>query len=143
MLKPRIIAAGILLSSLLLSAGCASQGDRPGTATPPPGGKPAPLAENASLYTTTRAVYVAGELEGYLLVFDEPPVPTEKPDAVEPGTTFIKNLDFDNVGFITPRGALYRFGPDNDPERIHQGSLEENLALFYRTAKKDIVLKDL
>ena len=143
MLKPCIIAAGILILSLFFLAGCASQDAGPAAASAGAGRKPAPLAENASLYTTTRAIYVKSELKGYLLVFDEPPLPAEKPGGVEPGTAFIKNPDFNNVGFITPRGALYRFGRNNEPERIHQGSLKENLALFFGASRQDIVLKDL
>lgn len=138
MLKSSLILAALLCALL---AGCASDepADTCGCKPPLP-----PLAEQASSYTTTKAVHAEGSVIGYLLIYDEVPVTSDEPRYTPPGTIFIKDLNFNNVGFISPKGQLYRFGKGDLPEKeVHQSSLLKNLAVFFRIPEKEITIEDV
>ncbi len=138
MLKTTVILAGILLVSL---AGCASDGEkRCGKCG---SHSSCSLAEDTATYTTTRGIFIDGGLGGYILVFNEIPAGVDEKPATPAGTTFIQNLDFENIGFITPAGKLFRFCKTGEPVAVYQGSLEENLAAFYDLKNAKIVVKDI
>ncbi len=103
----------------------------------------APMAERDSSYTTTRSVHVKDAVVGFLVTFDEVPVTESEPAYTEAGSVLIKNPDFETVGFITPRGTIYRYGPGNRPEKVFQGDLIKNLAVFFSYPENQIAVKDV
>jgi len=135
MLKPSLMLVGILVIGL---AGCAAQ-DKAACPAPAPD---AP-ASDASAYTTTRAIHVDGQLKGFLCTYEAIPITAGISPKAPAGSTFIKDLEFNNLGFITPKGELWRFGPGNIPEKVHQAGLIENLAVFFGTPERSVSLKDL
>ena len=138
MLRTTIILAGILLVSL---AGCASDGEK--CCGKCCSQSACTLAENTATHTTTRGIFIDGGLSGYILVFNEVPVGVDAKQITPARTTFIQNLDFENIGFITPAGKLFRFREAKEPVAVYQGSLEENLAAFYELKNAKIVVRDI
>jgi len=117
MLKSSLFLPVLLLICFM---GCASDNGTGGSTANPH--RPS-IAEKESSYTTTQAVYLEGVLAGYLLTFDEVPITSGELQHTPPGTVLIKDLDFNNVGFISPKGQLYRFGEGNRPEKeVHRTS---------------------
>jgi hypothetical protein len=84
----------------------------------------------------TYRILVNGVQRGFLLRYEEMPgyVTTERRYAT--GTAFIQNMDFEEIGFITPNGTVYRVGSGASPgtaysERVMQGELLKGLSHFY------------
>lgn len=102
-----------------------------------------PIAERLSSYTSTQAVHVKGAVVGFLVTFGEVPITDSEPTYTEAGSVLVKNPDFETIGFITPRGAIYRYGPGNRPEMVYQGNLVKNLSMFFGSAENEIAVQDI
>jgi hypothetical protein len=137
MLKPSLFISGILVFCL---AGCAAQEKGPAQAESP---EPPAAALHETPYTTVQSIHVGEQLKGYLLSYESIPSHASMNRTIPAGTVFIKDLDFNNLGFITPKGELWRYGEGNIPERIHQSHLNDNLAVFFEVPEKEITLKDI
>jgi len=131
----------LALSAVAVAAlGCQSESERP-TAKPSDGQAAKPQqAESAARepdpFCRTYRIFVNGAQRGYLLRYEEMPghMTTERKFAT--GTAFIQNMDFEELGFITPNGSVYRVGSGATPgtahsEKVTQGELLKSLALFY------------
>lgn len=93
---------------------------------------PAVSAEHDSSYTRTEAIILNGKKVGYTLLFLDVPPYAEEPQYIQAGTRFIKDLDFENLGFISPYGKTYRFEGNGKKARfLYQHNLEKNLAHFF------------
>lgn len=102
-----------------------------------------PLAERDSSYTSTQSIHVGDGVVGYVVTFNEVPITESEPAYTAAGSMLIKNTDFETVGFITPRGGIYRYGPGNRPELVFQGNLIKNLSEFFSAPEKEIAVKDI
>jgi hypothetical protein len=103
----------------------------------------AKAALDAAAYSTTQAIIVDGERKGFLCTYEELPDTAGVKRDAPAGTAFIQDLDFNNLGFISPKGELWRFGPGNRPEKVHQAEIIENLAVFYGVSERQVSLENL
>ncbi len=103
----------------------------------------APLAERDSSYTSTQTVHVGDGVVGYVVTFLEVPITESEQTYTAAGSVLVKNPDFETVGFITPRGSIYRYGPGDHPELVYQGNLVKNLSVFFAAPENEISVKDI
>jgi|GEM_PF-7132338 len=102
-----------------------------------------PLAERDSSYTSTEAVYAGDGVVGYAVTFLEVPITASEETYTAAGSVLVKNTDFETVGFITPRGSIYRYGPGGHPELLYRGNLVKNLSVFFAVPEKDLTVRDM
>jgi hypothetical protein len=124
-----------LFIPLLLSLGCLTYSEGPYEAEPAMEEVDEPYAdiivEEEASHTRTQAIVIEGERRGYLFTYKQVPVGTDLVQYFSPGTAFIKDLDFRNVGFISPNGETFRFDENNRPVKVCQFQLNKNLAYFF------------
>jgi len=78
-------------------------------------------------------IHVQEKLAGYLQTDKDAPA----------GTLYIRDIDSNNLGFITPGGHLWRYTESGSTEKIHHAKLMKNLSVFFGCAEKEIALIDL
>ena len=101
--------------------------------------KPRPLAEETRK-TRTLAVFLDGKPVGYLMTFLDDPA---KEGGIPKDTRFIQNLDFHNLGFISPLGKTFRYGTEGRVIEVCQRSVEQALAVFFESPLAKVELKPL
>jgi hypothetical protein len=130
----------LLLVALLLVTACILPPEgRYEQSTEPP----SKIAEFTATHTLTQSILIDGEKMGYLFTYNEVPVETGEPQLAPPGTAFIKNLDFQNIGFMDPYGKTFRFLENNRTEAVCQSTTEKNLATFFGLPEATIELQDI
>jgi len=126
---------GAALLALALPA-CSSASSNPAPAAPPPvaqpAAKPGPQIAKDLQFSETFEVRFGEDFVGY--VVDVLPVPHGIVDERQypEGTKLIQDKDFKLLGFISPRGTMYRFDASGGSEAVGSGSLEKNLAGFFK-----------
>lgn len=104
---------------------------------------PSKIAEFSASHTLTQTIVVDGDKVGYLFTYQEVPKETGKPQLAPAGTAFIKNLDFNNIGFIDPYGKTFRFLENNNTEVVCQFTTAKNLATFFGLPEAEVELQDI
>jgi len=94
-------------------------------------------------YSETSAIAIDGDPVGYLLTFKEVPVGSGEHHSCPPGTHYIKGPDFKNLGFITPKGQVFRYAKDNKPVEICRFTLHKNLAVFFGKPFGKVIIDDI
>lgn len=119
----------LLLPAALLLTACAA-----------PGGDPAPAPEAAlhrgaltgSLqFTETWEIRFGDELVGYLVEVLPAPEGVADQRPFKPGTSLVEGLDFQLLGFISPRGTTYRFDESDQAKAVGWGSRNMSIAAFF------------
>ena len=113
----------LALSAIAVTAlACQSESEQPtgklGDRSDAPGKRPQTgsiATREPDPFCRTYRIFVNGAQRGYLLRYEDMPghVTTERRFAT--GTAFIENMDFEEVGFITPNGSVYRIGAGASP----------------------------
>ncbi len=102
-----------------------------------------PSVEDTSRFTLTEAVFLNGQKVGYTLTFLEVPRGSKEKQQIDAGTVFIKDLDFKNLGFISPLGNTFRYNEQSEGIEVCQFTLEKNLAYFFGAPEGKVELKDI
>jgi hypothetical protein len=132
---------GLALVSVILLASCILNPEGPYSTDTGDAGMASP--ELVSAYTLTQSVYLDGTKMGYLLTFLEVPKGSTSKQLIEPGTRYIKDLDFKNIGFILPHGKTYRYDERQKAVEVCQFNLPKNLAYFFGNPYGQVELRDL
>jgi hypothetical protein len=131
----------ILLIPMVLSFGCIVYSEGPYRVEPVE--EPAIIVEDEASHTRTKAIVIDGEKQGYLFTYEQVPVGSGLIQYFTPGTAFIKDLDFRNVGFISPNGETFRFDENSQPVKICQFQLIKNLAYFFENPDGQVEVQRL
>ena len=118
----------LVVASLLAVAACSGPGGtEPGTTA-----HPSDVAQpwGREPYTRTSEIEIDGKLVGYLVEYQPIPAAVDVERRFPTGSYRIQGLDFDDVGFITPRGAVYRHVQGGSTS-LGSWPLEEGLRAFY------------
>jgi hypothetical protein len=119
----------LLLPAALLLTACAAPG---GGDAPAPEALPRRDAITRSLqFTETWEIRFGDELAGYLV--EVLPVPEGLHDdrPFKPGTALVEDLDFQLLGFLSPRGTTYRFDDAGEAKAVGFGSRNMSIAAFF------------
>jgi hypothetical protein len=130
------------LVGLVVFSGCLFPHEK--TYSPQMDRERAVLAERDSTHTLTQAVHLNGKKVGYILTFLEVPVGSEEPEyCPHPDTILIKDLDFNNLGFISPEGTTYRFHKGEASSPLFQHELKKNLAYFFENPMGQVEIVEI
>ena len=99
--------------------------------------------EQESRYTLSQGVYLDEKLVGYLLTFLEVPEGSSATQHYKPGFRYIKDFEFQNLGYILPLGKTYRYDDRDKGILVCQFDLEKNLAYFFGNPSGKVQLHDL
>jgi hypothetical protein len=118
----------LLLPTALLLYACASPG---GDAAPE--ALPRRAAITGSLqFTETWEIRFGDELVGYLVEVQPAPEGLADERPFKPGTALVEDLDFQLLGFLSPRGTTYRFDDAGEAQAVGWGSRNMSIAAFFQ-----------
>jgi len=130
--RPSLFLVALLALCLL---GCASEQEMRHSST-----APSASAAPEPGFRTTQTIYITGEHRGYLTTYDQPPINFDTENRLPAGTAFIQDVNFDNLGFITPTGHLWRLEDGKRTQLVGQSTLIKNLALFFEASQAEVSL---
>ncbi len=119
----------LLLPATLLLSACATGGDAPATAPETP---PQAAAARDLQFTETWEIRFGDELVGYLVEVLPAPEGLTDTRKFGPGTALVEGLDFQLLGFISPRGTTYRFDAAGEAQAVGWGSRNMSIAAFFQ-----------
>jgi len=121
----RVTAVALLLAG----AGCSTPAS-PDSASRP--GAPAQAAQpwGRDPFTRTSQIEIDGNLAGYLVSYEPIPAGVEAARALPTGSYRIQARDFEDVGFISPRGEVRRHAASGSVS-LGTWDLESGLLLFF------------
>jgi hypothetical protein len=134
------------VSLLVAVAACASQDERAGSAESAAAGL-APSVESSARargrepFTRTSEIEIDGERVGYLVEYLPIPAAVDAERALPTGSYRIQAADFEDVGFMSPRGELYRFR-GTESVALGHWSRDTGLLTFFGGGRR-IVLRPL
>ncbi len=120
----------LLLPAALLLTACAA----PGGAAPAAASDALPRrdAVTRSLqFTETWEIRFGDELVGYLVEVLPAPEGLHDDRPFKPGTALVEDLDFQLLGFLSPRGTTYRFDDSGEARPVGIGSRNMSIAAFF------------
>ena len=133
-LHPVILVASLLLAACILPSErryAAHEEEKP------------PLAEDSASHTLTQAIVIDNEKMGYLLTYLEVPIEVRRPQVAPTNSSFIKDLDFQNIGYITPTGQTFRYVDGVRSEEVCRFETRKNLAVFFGRPMATVELQDI